>query len=236
MPTPPHPLIHRFFNAYCKFFNSDLESAIIAKRNFAIINVFRVALATLLSGSIKNNNKLLNTINALENVIDIERELYSEINIYKCIGGYRNTIKEIFDEIDKCVVHFLDAYEFLYEVYNEDEEDRKFQDILVEFNNALSHIMTALQNQEDDTIKIPNISKAKTHLYRGSLDSYKEVIIKNKSIVMANTQKITRLGNKTFKEYYIDLRKYEASHIGRTEKQNEEIINRYRKLAWSLVN
>lgn len=53
-------------------------------------------------------------------------------------------------------------------------EDIVLVQSILEFNNALSHILVALINQDCDHLN--NIGKAINHLYRGTLDHYKMLI------------------------------------------------------------
>ena len=127
-------------------------------------------------------------------------------------------------------IEFFEAYEFVYNVF-EGDEGRKFQDILVEFNNALSHLIAFAYNHNET-----NIKKAISHLYRGILDCYKEIIHKNYDIVKKNDQIIKQLDDKTYLQYYIDLRKEEASNIGADEAiKKDNILKGYKQLSWLLV-
>jgi len=59
-----------------------------------------------------------------------------------------------------------------FELYNSD--NIILVQSILEFNNALSHIVASLYNNDNDALN--NIGKATSHLYRGTLDHYKMLI------------------------------------------------------------
>lgn len=233
------PLIARYFKVYCDFFNADLESAVLESRNFTIVDMFRTTLILMMSNNVPSLqvNKLLSV---LEKAVNEEREIYSQIDVIQCKLYFFENFDEIFKISSAYFLVFFHAYDFLYSVFVGDDydsnHDRKFQDILVEFNNALSHLLVSLSNYENEEVRISNIQRANTHLYRGALDSYKEVINKNRPVVENSSSLHTKLDNKTFKDFYITLRTLEASKIGKSEEDKMFIIEKYKLLSWELVN
>ncbi|MEA1956295.1 MAG: hypothetical protein U9N02_07370 [Campylobacterota bacterium] len=106
--------------------------------------------------------------------------------------------------------------------FNQLYKNKLFKQGLIEFNNALSHLFAGFCSSETSFKK--NISKACTHLHRGSLDYYK-TLIKNK-------ESLTHLQ----KEKLIDIRKLEMDSVGLeiTNNDKDEILIEYRDFARKL--
>jgi len=222
-------LISRYFRIYTLFLNIDVETAILEGRDFNIINLFRINLELLFEKNVEIK-KANQSLKALEELIKEERAIYNSISIYNNNDFTYSLIRNGFEECYEYFIEFFEAYEFVYNVF-EGDEGRKFQDILVEFNNALSHLIAFAYNHNET-----NIKKAISHLYRGILDCYKEIIHKNYDIVKENDQIIKQLDDKTYLQYYIDLRKEEASNIGADEAiKKDNILKGYKQLSWLLV-
>jgi hypothetical protein len=240
MDKPLNPLITKYFKNYCIFFNTDLESAILDGRNFIIIDIFRISLSYIISNDIKAKD-ISDLVKDLQMMVKDEVDIYSLINITKCDFYSVITIREVFVKSLSYFKDYFLAYDLLYDVFiaeGGDEfeplEDRKFQDILVEFNNALSHLLTSFTHDKNSLVVEANIDKANTHLYRGTLDAYKEIISKNSMVIENNQHK--KIENKTFKKFYIELRELEANNIGKTENEKRVLVKHYRALAWALIN
>lgn len=233
MSSTPQLLINKFFKIYCKFFHIDIETAILEGRSFDIIDLFRINIGLLIDKNAKAKN-VLKSLSALDELVDEELETFRIVKIYECnnIGTY--SIKGNFEQIKEYITTFIQAYEFTFDALELDSKDRKIQDLLVEFNNALSHVLSSLfQNKQESIV---NIEKSKTHLYRGILDAYKEVIHKHSNIVRADARLHAKLDEKTFLNYYVDIRVFEANSIGKYENGKEKLLKMYKSLAWELVN
>lgn len=232
----------KYFSIYCKFFNSDIESSVISDRNFNIIEAFYISLMVLIEKdiSIANTKEYLKN---LEKVVNIENEMYNNLKIYDC-----DTINKI-DKLQRISVMFeltihsfivySEAYQITYNAYTksmseEEVNHRLFQDLLIEFNNALSHLLTAITSNNKKVVG-KNTNRAKTHLLRGALDSYKELIGLNNDLVINSSIPYPRLNNMTMYEYYLTLREMEAKSIGSIEN-NIKIIEDYEKLCKAIIN
>jgi hypothetical protein len=108
--------------------------------------------------------------------------------------------------------------------FNKLHEKELFKQGMIEFNNALAHLFTGFCTSETNFEK--NISKACTHLHRGSLDYYK-TLIKNKES-LTHKQKIE----------LIKIRDLEMKSIGLEVSNNDKdtILIGYRNLARHLHN
>lgn len=193
---------------YKKFLECDLESSLIDGRNFTIINMFFKILELLIDKNVSNED-VLKAIVIIEKMIEEEKLKYLNISLKNLNISTSYSQREI-NSLVEYFKKFIEAYSLLIEIIN---EKKKINDILVEFNNALSHILAVLANKQ----KSSNLQKAKSHLHRGVLDCYKEII-------QLNAKKIKN--NKILYSEYLDIRKYEYSHIGNS-KNTTEIINKY---------
>jgi hypothetical protein len=239
MPKPL--LINKYFKLYRDFFNTDLESSIIEDRSFQTIELFRISLISILHKDIilEDAKELLNE---LKNVILEEKRYFNQITIfeekYSALSDVTNKFKKVHDSI----IEFFEAYTYISEVLAGNENEyRILQDILVEFNNAMSHFLTAIytdgkkDGRSKENIKL-NISKSNSHLYRGALDAFKEIIKINQMKVRRDKEKKALLNNTTLEDFYIQTRILEANNIGKRESEKKEILNNYKKLAMLVIN
>lgn len=230
----PHPLINKYFKLYCKFFNVDIETAILEGRSFDIIDLFRINLALLLDKKV--TYKAVNeSLSALEEAIDEEKCTYSHLALYNETNIVWSSVRPEYVKSQTYFISFIESYDFAFDALELDASDRKIQDLLVEFNNALAHLLSSFF-QKEDAIRDSNVKKTNTHLYRGILDSYKEVIHKNHDILRNNTNPIKQLDAKTYLDFYLTLRTCEATTIGIDESDKNTLLVDYKRLAWNLVN
>lgn len=235
----PTYLIIKFFKIYCKFWHADLENALLDGRSFIIIDLFRINLGLLISKNI-DITKIKESLNKLEAAIN-EYSKGIEISILNCEKDiqWANKIDSINNpELIDYFTQFLQSYDLAYKVINTGEEElsnRKIQDLLVEFNNALAHFIVICKNNGEfagkDKFLESNISRAISHLHRGILDSYKEIIHLNASLITRRDDtKHALLENETLRNYYNSTRTLEASGIGVSENNKKSILTKYKKL------
>lgn len=234
--------ISKYFTIYKDFFNIDIESAIIEQRNFEIIELFREHLVNILHNS-ASNQELLESLRCFENVIQEEKKYFHKISVF--IGESAKSFVSIFSQVQDDYIEFLNAYALVDCSLNLDSnyEHRAFQDLLVEFNNSLAHLLVAMIKNDDEVIKNKNIQKAKVHIYRSVLDAYKEIVQINRMKVNRDIKEYTFTKHtntedekSTFYDYYLKVRTMEAENIGHNEDTKSEIITRYKNLATFLVN
>ena len=172
-----------------------------------MIDFLRKILVIIINSNRKKEANIINVLNEIRNSIPKSKIQFNfTLNKNIIITNQRS-----FEELTFYLLEFFEAYETLIKHVKEN----KINNILVEFNNTLSHILFAIENNE--TFKV-NINRAKSHLYRAILDCYKEILILNKNLIKDN-------------EYqYIKIRKKEALHIGKTEDIKKEIIREYKNL------
>lgn len=227
----------RFFKLYAKYWQSDLEEALLEGRSFNIIDLFRVNLSLLLSNE-TDKNGLYTSLNALKKVIDTHGQYTNKISIKNLETNirYTNGIDKLLnDEVLFYFVNFIQSYNIVSKALGIDHQNRKIQDLLVELNNALSHLIVTFLTLEDLKIEI-NRKRAISHLHRGILDSYKEIIHLNVAVMRGNTDVYSSLDNKCLFDYYIDLRQKEALGIGKEEFSKKELVRRYKNICNIILN
>lgn len=239
---------------YQKFLFYDASVSIIRSRDFAHIAVFYRMFANFYLKSLKNINKLEeccineniynicnNECNAVLNHYIKKTNLISENSrknidniINKSAKIEKNNIKQLlFDEKDNlneilnAVTDFVEAYSELYKYATADVTD-----ILAEFHNALSHIITAIAIYGMDNKEIiikRNIDRAVSHFKRGTKDSYK-ILIK------AAYQMCVKYNNlpEGFDEEFISIRSDEIVSLSDRSSHNN-IFNSLKSLSDKLI-
>lgn len=181
---------------YREFFPYDIEfSQICGKHYYAIDNVRKI----LALSCINNHSKLdLGEINGY--IDDIKTKCIKEYekDYFKDIQGDDINMgnKDVFDKIKSSLGVYIATYETVYNY-----EPKLHEGMLIELNNALSHIVALSINKEED-----NIKDAKGHLYRGALDGLKAIIIEKIELIKNDKKLLNKL---------MEMRVKEAAHIGK---------------------
>jgi len=219
-------LVENYLIAYQKFFQVDIVTSLLYGREYEILYSLLISLNDDILLDEKDLRESKKSVLFLEENIDIYKNKIIEIftvidkkkfeinNIdFKTKGFYLflETIDEIWDE-------FLEAYNKLSIYKNANIHEV----LLIEFNNSLSHIIS-YYTQGDET----NLKRAKEHLYRATLDGYKEIINDENHIIIAN---------KELMYSYLDVRLFEQENIGNKNNINKlDIINKYKNIANNIL-
>ena len=150
---------------------------------------------------------------------DGDTSIYSEMYLaLNCSGkifskslSYLGHLQSPLNDFNEAVADFTELH-----------KNTLFKQGLIEFNNALSHLFAGFSSSDTNFEK--NISKACTHLHRGSLDYYKTLIKNKESLTHSQKQELIR------------IREMEIKSIGLEVSNNnkDEILDEYRKLARKL--
>ena len=229
-----NPLLKNYFKLYCRFFNIDMEIAILEGSAFDTIELFKNNLSLLLNKKV-TPIKVKESLKILEKSISKHSDLYSKIRIYDEHVIVNLEIKSIFEGSVTYFNQFIEAFEFVEDTLGLDSKDIIMQDLLSEFNHAMGHLLSSFF-QHDHKIQHSNITKTNLHLSKGILDAYKEVIHKNHEMIRTDSAEIELLDKKTYLQFYIGLRIVEASTFGHTAASKDKVIMNYKKLAWSLIS
>lgn len=245
------PLLVKYFELYYDFFIFDIETSILLGKNYELTELFRVNLANLLNYKDGDEIYINDFLKDLELIINETKNIYtskkdtnfSKIkfdsrDIFKINNMIDNKILFVVKKTVKIILlefkEFFISYENLHSHYESDYEI--FKDLLIEFNNTLSHILLAIINcydnssnikEIDSNIDMKNIERAKSHLHRGALDGYKEIVILNRDIVM---------NNRNIFNSYITIREIEALKIGESEIKKNNIVEQYKALSSDILH
>lgn len=144
-------------------------------------------------------------------------------------------------ELFKAYNRFKDAYADLV-AYIQD----KPLEILVEVENAFSHLMVALESPEAEEARV-NLSKAVSHLQRATLDCYKllwvrlgedlESLLRDQKKRLALSVKEQEFWSKweKFKEKSREARKLEIDNVGVNPLASIEAYQEACDIAWSIL-
>jgi len=205
-------LFYNYLISYSIFFKYDLHYSLIEGRDFTKIDFFRKILQHFFNK--KNTKKQIQeSLRELRAYLNPSKK--TSINIKFNFNHHHFKINnKSLKELEFYFLEFFVAYEFLVLI---EQRNEKINNILVEFNNSLAHILFALENNNNFLMKI-NINKAKSHLYRGTLDCYKEILLANPSIIKKNYN------------LYLKIRAKEALNMGKSEDIKKILVEKYKLL------
>jgi len=219
-------LVEKYLISYQKFFQVDIVISLLYGREYEILYALMISLNDDILSNEKDLRESKKSINFLEENINIYKnkiiEIFTVIDEkefeiskidFKTKGFYLflETIDEIWDE-------FLEAYNKL-SIY----KDANIHEVLlIEFNNSLSHIIS-YYSQNDNL----NLKRAKEHLYRATLDAYKEIINDENHIIISN---------KELMKSYLEIRLLEQKNIGNKNNNDKlDIIYKYKDIANNIL-
>lgn len=217
--------ITHFFYKYHEFYFTENQVCLIDGRDYLTISILLKNLEKILKKEFYRKDTL-NFDKLIREYIKDTANNYSLNAIPKYKKSFENhdyrrkVVHNVFSYLNEYLTDFYDAYELSFLYYDNELIDSN----LVEFNNTLSHIATALSTN-DKSILESNKKKAKVHLYRGALDAYKDII--------------TKLNNKIDKETQqklFTLRLLELNGVGVYEDKKKYILDKYKNIAWELMN
>ena len=183
----------KFLFWYGKFLECDLLHSLNqdpnSPKNIDIIIIFRDVLQTIYAPEVKDKEEVLKKMfESIAKIIKsyIEKNQHNTINLQlDRISSNSNTFEEInkkdfkyfFQEFIVSCESFrqiirLDDKE-VEKFYNDKAGNKVLVQSLLEFNNAISHIIVATHTAKDE---YHNIRKAINHLYRGTIDNYKMIL------------------------------------------------------------
>jgi len=206
-------LIIEFFKLYCRFLEIDLISSLTKGRNIKVIyefyKVFLIITAKNPDMTTEDKNKAIKSLNLIISKYENNNNNISKLEL--CNKLDFNSIKSLYD-IEMMIQEFNKANK----IFRNKFDNKIFKQSIIEFNNALSHIIVGFTG--DKTKFDKNINKANSHLHRGILDFYKTIIKK------------TNLNNTQIQELK-QIREYEFNSIGLDTSSNKikiELIDKYK--------
>jgi hypothetical protein len=228
------PLIKNYFKIYCRFFNIDVEIAILEGSSIETIDLFKNTLTLLLSKT--TTPAMVNeSLKILEASVKKLGDLHPGVRVYDDKGIVNLEIKSSFEASVPYFNHFVESFEFIEDTLGLDIKDVDVQNLLKEFNYALAHLLSSFFH-EDLKMQNSNVLKSNLHLCKATLDAYKIVIQKNKEMIRTNSSEIELLNKQTYLHFYMALRTAESTTIGKKATDKNKLIINYKKFAWSLVS
>ncbi|MEA3353027.1 MAG: hypothetical protein U9Q33_04320 [Campylobacterota bacterium] len=225
--------ILKFFESYCDFYFVENQVALIDGRANEIVLLYLKELEKILfQHSISNldNVKSASNIYVEECKIDYGTHGYGTNCIFPDTVTDQNIIRAFEDNDDELQTFFrlfFDAYELLSLAFTDDTHEI----LLVEFNNTLAHLLIALSKPTNGNFD-KNISRAKAHLFRGSLDAYKEII----AYEVYRDDRENYYIDPEIKKRLFTLRLEEITGVGASVSGKESIIEEYARIANELIN
>ena len=201
-------LFRNIFFQYKKFFSYDVEFSLLCNRNFTYIDAIRMLLLPIYTDTSNHDMEEEKQKELTKQIQKLHENIAST-----CVNQFQSFKQKIYesdvdDEFEKTfqvfytatqqkMKMFLLVYEMVYRI-----EANKHEGMLVELNNALSHILSYMYDTSKQKI---NIDKANDHLTRGVLDGIKAILVHYKDNIIENEDFIKKL---------IELRVLEAKSIG----------------------
>ncbi|MCV3419259.1 hypothetical protein L8V92_08315 [Campylobacter lari] len=253
---------------YIKYIEIDLANSLINKTKFSrnvvilnnIKNIFLFALNSLYVESedfTQRLKKLKNKVSDFQlkadnkihfNNLLIDLELIKKYIVSN--SQFKNTCKEFYNSniaFTEALTKHINKEEIKDLILQQDDKDDKddeddkekvFVQSLLEFNNALSHLIISFSSKSE-IIQNKNFNSAINHLYRATLDNYK-IIIRfimqkinnegiNKSFLSIREQEFLLLGedlkNKKINFYNPESKKHENINLIQAYKKLYEILD-----------
>jgi len=215
-------LLVALLEAYCSFFTKDNLLSLIDGRSFEDILGFLDALECIHDEEypITELNTLIQELTEMVKCyVDSIEEVYGYKDI-SCLrlSGERLTKAQVVPffieaEFRILLFAFFDAYDFMTKYKQTDKVDAP----LVEFNNFMSHMLRHCLEHGRGM----NGDRASGHLYRSTVDIYKQFIVDHKNLVYSDNNLMTEL---------MELRKVEMGLVGHSEmaEGKKGIIDSYK--------
>jgi regulator of sigma D len=216
-----------FFIQYCRFISKDLLATFDKRlgRNTKVIYTFYKVFYVINkkdADRTKPQEALMILATQVDNYLsDGDTSIYSEMyNSLNCVNknfvkslGYLNHLSNPLNDFNEAVSDF-----------NKIHKNELFKQGMIEFNNALAHLFVGFSTSETNFEK--NISKACTHLHRGSLDYYKTLIKNKESLTYKQKSELIRIRGLEMKSIGLEVSNHDK----------DTILIEYRKLARQLHN
>ena len=211
----------RYFKAYQKFSFYENQLALIEGRNYLLIYAFFDTLVDIKSSYNVDSGDIAKSLTLLENGVNdfilcskqkyrfiIDKYEKSEYNENDIINKFNEKASKLFDE-------FVIAYTNITKHKN----TNIIEEPLIEFNNFLAHFLNHIKDEK--------CSVGESHLFRGCLDIYKDIILDNRLILLSNSDIINK---------FLELRIEEAKRVGKVLNDSYiDILNNYKEIAVEFI-
>jgi hypothetical protein len=219
--------IQEYFQIFSRFYNIENLISLIDGRPFDIIYAFYKTFKNIFFNDISQVEKNLKYLQQIINIY--ENDIYKNYKIKSTKCKFKNISQTnlIFftkniNSNKQHIINFFEANEFLYAYTNR----QKFDTILTEFYNSISHTLLSLQNKN----RKDNFTKSIFHIYRATLDIYKYIITSETDFILKNKFLLFKLKN---------IRTIESCKIGlnhRLINHQNSLVKTYYKFCWEILN
>jgi hypothetical protein len=222
-------LLCDLFKSYCKFLVIENQTALIEGRNYNVIYMFLINMSYILVKDGINfdeaEKSIQDTKSVVDDFIEVSQKKYDYIKIKNCCKYDDKLSMESFHFKQEEESIFEDFYK-VYSIYSHYKKVVIVEELLIEFNNFLSHFAQHITDS--------NKSTGVSHLYRGCLDGHKDIIKENNKVLIS----------KDYPELikdFIKLRIYETKDIGNTNKifsvvnKSSNILRMYDDISNSII-
>lgn len=231
-------LLIRTFVLYTKFFENENKASLLLKRDIITIHHFMKLIEMILADDFETNKEkadlLYQEINKIVHdeyfvclKLKFGEDFITDVKVKKLNEVFRklDNRNDFIDDINISIVS-LHNFFLAYSVLVKHKNKLFIKELLVEFNNFLSHTVQAVIEPKT---KDSNMIRASAHLHRGVLDSFKTIIHDNAEKIMVD--------NKLLKSFF-KIRNIELDLIGEIEsaKDKNNIQARYFKYVKKLLN
>ena len=220
-------LLGRFFKEYCKFFYYENQVALFEGRNYKLIYAFYSTLSTLRAKE-STSKQWMGKLNGLSELVDdfivCSKSMYPFLKKDTNCCEFTKDIKFdlIVDLFNKKTSDMFDEFYKAYTVVTIYKNVNIINEMLIEFNNYLSHFVKYIDDQ--------TLATGTSHLYRGCLDGYKDILLENNILILSDT---------ILRDRFIDLRIQECSTVGTKETDKLDILcgnNGYRQISEDILS
>jgi len=213
-------LLFRLFKDYYKFFYIENQIALIEGRNYEIIYIFYDTLSTIRSKD-TTSSQWMEKLNKLTQIVDdfVSCSFAMYPFLQKSDETFNPNKNIIIKSFNDNVSDIFDQFYITYSRVSTYKQSMIVEELLIEFNNFLSHFTRYILDQD--------LSSGVTHLYRGCLDGYKDIVLENTTMLLSDID---------MRDKFIDLRVQECDNIGLKEENKLFILEIYKQITEDILS
>lgn len=215
-------LLKRFFQLYRRFSFYENQVSFIEGRNYYLIFAFYDVLVNIKTKYNISAGEIARDLTDLEKGINI---FIAECqNKYPFVVSYNENAefneKVIIEKFNSEVSDYFDEFVIAYNHLMNYKDGLLLEELLIEINNFLSHFVNFVTKDY--------FSSGKSHLCRGALDGYKEIIYNENKVLIAHADLIKDL---------VAIRINELQNIGNMTNENSciDVIGSYKNIGITIL-
>ena len=211
----------RYFKAYQKFSFYENQLALIEGRNYLLIYAFFDTLVDIKSSYGVDGGDIARSLTLLESgvnefVLCLKQKYCFIIDEYE---GSKYDENDIADKFNTKASRLFDEFIIAYTNIIKHKNTNIIEEPLIEFNNFLAHFLNYIKDEK--------CSAGESHLFRGCLDIYKDIILDNSIILVSNSNMIDK---------FLKLRIEESKKVGKILNDSYiDVLNNYKEIAVEFI-